>query len=580
MPCVETDVQDWNYLHFHPQSGLELQDRGGGLFELVAVRKPEFERWQPIFSTFPQVSEYSFKDLFSRHPQKPDLFTYEGRADNVIVLSNGEKFQPHTMELVISSHPDVESAIVAGQGRFQISLLLEPSQAVEPGSADEEAFISKLWPTISAANKESPNHAKLLRELILIARPDKPFSRTSKGTIRRGPSLELYKEELDTLYELADKVGDKEDSLTKEQLESEELVTFVRTTLQQIAGSRIQTASDDFFTVTGLDSLQVLTLRRYLNKKLPIPVTSRTIYENPTLERLVKAIRTLGSPPLVNGTHPAKAATDEDVLQMVSKYGRRSPGYQLDDVAIQHGQAGKKVVVLTGSTGSLGSYLLDDLMNRGDVHEIWCLNRSKDAQQRQLKHNNIRGLRTDFKARRVHFRHVDVATPGLGLDAFEYGSLLARATHVIREYPVKTLATARDPELTPAIDTQWRVDFNLSLTSFQPQIHGVRNLIDFVIQASGVGNKVRLVFTSSVGVANGFHGTVNIPEQKLVDSSGASSGYGKSKYVAEELIWQASQQHGINAVICRVGQIAGPVKQEHSGGQWNRKEWLPSVSTT
>ena len=52
-------------------------------------------------------------------------------------------------------------------------------------------------------------------------------------------------------------------------------------------------------------------------------------------------------------------------------------------------------------------------------------------------------------------------------------------------------------------------------------------------------------------------------------------GYAESKYVAERLLEIAGEKGGVSAAICRVGQLAGPVKK---GGMWSKQEWLPSVS--
>ena len=53
-------------------------------------------------------------------------------------------------------------------------------------------------------------------------------------------------------------------------------------------------------------------------------------------------------------------------------------------------------------------------------------------------------------------------------------------------------------------------------------------------------------------------------------------GYGESKYIGELLLEAGAEKSGVPAVICRVGQLAGPVKK---GGVWSKQEWLPSVST-
>lgn len=124
------------------------------------------------------------------------------------------------------------------------------------------------------------------------------------------------------------------------------------------------------------------------------------------------------------------------------------------------------------------------------------------------------------------------------------------------------------------------MDFNLSLASFEPHVRGVRNLVDLAYKGSNENKTVRILFTSSVGVANN-HQTSHqaaIPEEPITDWSAAGSGYGESKLVAERILSEASLHSGIQATICRVGQIAGPVLQGHESGEWNRKEWLPSVS--
>jgi acyl-coenzyme A synthetase/AMP-(fatty) acid ligase len=52
------------------------------------------------------------KDLYSPHPTKSGLWLYEGRADDIVVLANCEKFNPVEAEQMISSHPDIKAAII------------------------------------------------------------------------------------------------------------------------------------------------------------------------------------------------------------------------------------------------------------------------------------------------------------------------------------------------------------------------------------------------------------------------------------------------------------------------------------
>lgn len=70
--------------------------------------------FQAFLQTFPEQDEVAIKDLYSKHPTKPDRWLYRGRADDVIVLSNGEKVNPLDMEACINSNPAVKAALVVG----------------------------------------------------------------------------------------------------------------------------------------------------------------------------------------------------------------------------------------------------------------------------------------------------------------------------------------------------------------------------------------------------------------------------------------------------------------------------------
>lgn len=91
-------------------------------------------------------------------------------------------------------------------------------------------------------------------------------------------------------------------------------------------------------------------------------------------------------------------------------------------------------VVLTGSTGSIGSYLLDALLDQWHVRKIYCLNRAQDGEAAQTKASGSRGLDTDWIEPRVEFLRADLAQPDLGLNPLKYDEMLERATHIIREF--------------------------------------------------------------------------------------------------------------------------------------------------
>ena len=104
-------------------------------------------------------------------------------------------------------------------------------------------------------------------------------------------------------------------------------------------------------------------------------------------------------------------------------------------------------VVLTGSTGLLGSYLLEALVSSQSVSIIYCLNHSANLKQRQTEVNASRGLTMEWYNQRVKFLTTDYSMENLGLGKQAYSELSANA-HVI-------------------IHNARQVDFNLSHDSYE-----------------------------------------------------------------------------------------------------------------
>ena len=107
--------------------------------------------------------------------------------------------------------------------------------------------------------------------------------------------------------------------------------------------------------------------------------------------------------------------------------------------------------------------------------------------------------------------------------------------------------------MTHVVHNAWKVNFNLSLTSFETQIAGTRKLIDFSLIAKHLP---KLLFTSSVSVAHGLDPRLgHVPETPLQDASAAiGSGYASSKYVVEQVstdIFDLCRNFNIFTVDCR-----------------------------
>lgn len=86
--------------------------------------------------------------------------------------------------------------------------------------------------------------------------------------------------------------------------------------------------------------------------------------------------------------------------------------------------------------------------------------------------------------------------------------------------------------VTHIIHNAWKVDFNLSLRSFESHIAGLRKLVDW---CSTLDHTVEILYTSSVAAARQWNPVQGpVPEAPLMDPSLApQSGYGASKFVSE-----------------------------------------------
>ena len=556
LPTVISNMEDWQYYAFSPYMGAEFRHHWEDLYEMVIVRKEGFELSQAVFYTFPDLQEYSMKDVYSKHPSKPGLWLYRGRSDDVIVFSTGEKINSLTMEGIIGIHPDVSSALVVGQGRFQSALLVEAKRP--PATLDEqETLLENIWPAVERANEDCPAHGKIAKPFVLFTTAEKPMLRAGKGTVQRMSTVDLYKEELDTLY--AQQRGPKRPTEHLLRLDREE--SLIRT-LQPIVEDELHAGhflnEDDLFAL-GLDSLKVTNLVRHINDSLlrvgrnDLRILPRTIYSNPTVNQLAHTVMemTNGVP---SPSHEA-ADSEEGMRAMLEQYTKDLPITAHTSLTLPPDAL--KTVILTGSTGTIGSHLLTNLLDNPAVAHIYCFTRINPTPplKRQRKVHETNGLPAHFPSERVTFLETDLSQPYFGLPRPTYRKLLTSVTHILHN--------------------AWEVNFNLSIQSFQyPHIHGVRQFINFSSQ-SKYGAFIFFISTISTAMNYPVSHTGSMPESIIEELSlPQAMGYAESKYVAERMLDEAARISGVRSAVCRVGQVAGPTKGK---GVWRTGEWFPSL---
>ena len=599
LPRLAPAVKDWQYYYWHPtHSGIELRDHKDGLFELFLVKDPKVELYQGIFSTFPDIQEYSMNDLYSKHPDpaKGFLCKWASRADDVVVLSNGENLAPALMETSLQSSTAVEGAMVVGHGKFEPAALIDLHDSPPKNAKDRQEILKEIEPSIEEANKEAPAHGQLDPQHILFADEDRPLRYLGQGKIQRNQTFEQYEEDIETVYQAAEDepLGltevDAGDSPTIDFTRQSSIKEWLQKFIADDAGIHNLGGNDTFFEV-GMDSLRVIRIIRELKRQVkladdtqitPKSLTPAVVYSHPSLNSLSEHLSKMAkAAPRDLDSGYQSADSDEtgggsnlgEMESLLDKYVRSLPAKnQRQRSPVMQGTT----VLLTGSTGSLGSYLLHELSSDPNVRHIICLDRSSSAAEKHRETGPKRGL-APVDPKRVEFLKANLAESQLGLENEVYERLKDTVTHIIRKITLLSISGPRgEVTLTHVfVDCQWPVNFNWTLSSFEPTIAGVRNL---ATMAANSALNAFVLFVSSVSSVGGWKGSEDAPETPIHDLTvAASMGYGQAKLIAENLLDKASEVSGVRSAICRVGIVAGPVERE--SGMWNKSEYIPSVST-
>ncbi|KAG5915209.1 hypothetical protein E4U42_000099 [Claviceps africana] len=534
-----------------------LHDAEDQVYELVFRRLDAHDPLhQSCFYTFPEKTEWSTGDLYKAHPTRKNNWLYRGRADDVIVFTNGEKLNPVTIESGVNGHPLIKGALVVGQDRFQPAIFLEPY--TQPTSEDEaRKLIDAIWPRIEHLNTQTVAHGRISRQLVALTDAEALLPRTPKGTLQRFAANRLYKKRADELFERAETV-DAADVHVLDASSQDAMLASLLTLLDDKMKLGHVEADEDFFSA-GIDSLQVLTLTRLLKagfeaarvKMSPGAVVPRVVYSNSTPRRLAQYLHAAAHGH-ENGRKHEDGAGEADLAlwhDLVRKYTANLPARQ--------GQAEKpkpldegQTILVTGTTGSLGACLLDILCKLPRVKSVVALNRGQDGgASRQPGINSDRGLTTDFS--KVTFLSCDLSKPDWGVGKTWYHDLLETCDRIIHN--------------------AWPVHFHLSVSTFEPHVRGVRHLVDFSAKAK---KQVPIVFVSSIGSIHGWTRPEAVPEQQLADPKMAVMGYGLSKAAGSLILDAAFAQSGVPSASVRVGQIAGSRGEK---GRWNPQELVPSM---
>ncbi|KAF9477786.1 acetyl-CoA synthetase-like protein [Pholiota conissans] len=550
------DEKDWEWMWFSDTTNIHWDPQGDGTYEIQFLTS---NKHQVSVENLENMRGYATSDLWAQHPTKPYFWKIVGRKDDVIVHTSGEKTVPAPMEDIIMSSPMVSGVVMFGRERDQAGVLIEvkPAFAIDVNNTKSLTDLrNRLWHIVEEANKVAPAFSRIFKEMILVAASDKPLPRAGKGTIMRKAALAEYEGEIDAIYANIEATAKVDAVVPPPSWKTEEIVSWLTSQLEDIQSGQKFSPSADLFE-QGIDSLSATILRRHIvgamqtkeTQKAAQHVTQVTIYNNPSIDKLAAFISSAVADP----EHFVLTTSKVDTIEaMISKYsfGLSVPTAPSNDAGpLQDGT----VVLLTGSTGNLGAQILESLLRNPKVKMVYALNRRssgpKSVRERQTERFLDKALDTSLLAtERLVFLDGETSQKNLELPNSVYDEVRGSVTMIIHN--------------------AWRLDFNLSLSSFEANVQGTRNLIDLARSSKNAAS-LKFLFTSSVSSAFSWDQSLGAyPEEVLKDAHYAvGNGYGESKYVTERILAQS----GLKATSFRIGQISGG----HPNGAWATSDWVP-----
>ncbi|KAM0811980.1 putative Carrier domain-containing protein [Seiridium cardinale] len=548
---------DWRYLRIRRDLGLRLVP-----LDLAGIEEQQY--YQLTATPVGQESDWSLKDLIQLREGKDRDIKILHRNDDIIVLSNGEKVMPQRLELALSELPGVKAALAFGSGRFEIGVLIEPTEL------SNDSLLNRIWEKIIQVNQETDSHAQVLGpDAIIILSEGRKFPRSDKGSIMRAEAYQLFKEEVEAMYNQTSTSSSLSTSKGLPYVDPNDLRESLRGIIQRYLPASIPWDFGDDVFEFGLDSLRAARVQRLLSSELSRLLGTevqlpRFLYRNPTIDAMAIEIEAMLNRGSLH-SHQQTCGSKEELHTFISQFRLSDPHFDREVHKVQR-KAEQHVVLLTGSTGSIGAHLLARLLGDERVAEVICVDRPHPSDldnQRQVKAFKKYRLATPNSGIWSKLTPIaaDTKKTRLGTDEAVYAALASRVTHIIHN--------------------AWPMDFNRSVHSFRGQFEILHHLLQLSLYAAAQRHRpIRFVFHSSIAVlANYFDvfgDTGKVLELPVNDCRTTSQmGYAQAKWVCERIVENAAHDFSehIDASIIRIGQISGST---HSG-IWNEKEHVPTL---
>ncbi|GAB4222764.1 MAG: hypothetical protein Tsb005_15630 [Gammaproteobacteria bacterium] len=477
-----------------------------------------------------KISQQTFNYILPSMPNRPLLrtgdlgFIHEnqlyvtGRIKDIIVINGSNHYPTDIEKTIYHACPDVRVGSVAAfgldnEGVEQLCVLVEPRKSLD----------TTQLTTMAEVIEQAVLHEHEIAVTHLYFVQPKALPKTTSGKLQRRKAKQfLLDGTLDILFSCKAYNHPPHEKIPI----SSELLTFINLIAELLQISPDEINPEKPLSIYGIDSIKLLQLLNTIEDKYTVTLEIDFLRSDPPLNEIFNAVRHKNIVP--DTIHCTSSACHAD---QIIHY----PQPQCTN---------QQAILLTGSTGLLGSYLIKELLEKTN-YVIFCLNRKIDQHQAlELIKNNVTFFANEMLEKynfknRIYPLHGDITQTNLGIDCEYHKSLFSKISHVIH--------SAANIDLVAKYE-------NLYATNVQ----GTQNVIDFVNQYL---NKAYLIYVSSYSVMGDrlYQKTRPFCETDFnLQQNFDGMGYQKSKFMAEQLI----RQQQSNWLIVRPGNIFG---ESHSG---------------
>jgi len=279
----------------------------------------------------------------------------------------------------------------------------------------------------------------------------------------------------------------------------------------------------------GLDSLAAAELTALIEDEFSHELPPAALFECPTLESLSRFIESLfAGAPLAGSNKGTKETSIAGMLADAILPADIVPTCSQDQLPDD--------VLLTGSTGFVGAYLLHSLL-RDTPAVVYCLVRPNGTEGSARVRRNLMqyGLWKEHFAARIRCVYGDISQPRLGMASRDF-------SHTVSSISAIYHAAAAVDWVRPYEDLR---DVN---------VLGTRELLR--LACTGPPKSFHFLSSLAVCYSTGATGEALECDDPLINLRGLHFGYAQSKCVAESLVRQAAQR-GCRTTVTRPTLVSG-----------------------